>query len=168
MKEISPVLRSRVREWGELWGLPGLADSVTVEFSRRFRSSLGRCYPIQRRVRLAAHLERGNDDLLEEVLCHELAHVAVYQIHGHRVRPHGREWKALVAMAGFEPRVRFQPGEGRFPPRPWRPRVRWEHRCPVCQVMRMAGRPVREWRCAKCYKAGRSGRLIITRVPAKT
>jgi hypothetical protein len=56
-------------------------------------------------------------DLLEEVLCHELAHVAVYRLHGRAVRPHGPEWKGLVAAAGFKPRARFERAEGRFPTR---------------------------------------------------
>ena len=164
MDGIPGTLRSKAEGWAHLWGVPGLTESVTVEFSRRFRSSLGQCRPIQGRIRLAAHLEQGNDDLLEEVLCHELAHVAVHRLHGRRVRPHGREWKSLVAAAGFEPRARFDPAAGKFPPRP--PRARWEHRCPVCRATRMAGRPVRNWRCGACYSAGRSGKLIITRVPS--
>ena len=160
------LFRSQAERWGKLWGLPKLAESVTVEFSRRFRTSLGRCRPGQGRIRLAAHLQDGNGKLLEEVLCHELAHVAVYQIHGHRARPHGPEWKGLLSQAGFEPRTRFLRGEGKFPPRSEKPRARWEHRCPVCQAMRMAGRPVRNWRCAKCRNAGLPGELVITRIPA--
>jgi len=63
MKGIPEGLRSRARRWGELWGLP---DSVTVEFSPRFRSSLGLCRPVEGRVRLAAHLANGRPELLEE------------------------------------------------------------------------------------------------------
>ena len=168
LEGIPDTLRSRVREWGDLWGVPGIADRVTVEFSRRFRSSLGQCRPTEGRIRLAAHLEQGNEDLLEEVLCHELAHLAAHRLYGRRIRPHGREWKALVAAAGFEPRARFRPEEGRFPPRPLKPRARWEHRCPVCHTAHLAGRPVRKWRCAKCCRAGLSGKLIITRIPAES
>jgi hypothetical protein len=43
MTGIPEPLRSQARTWGELWGVPDLADSVTVELSRRFRSSLGFC-----------------------------------------------------------------------------------------------------------------------------
>ena len=168
MNGIPDKLCAKVEQWARLWGLPGLTDSVTVEFSRRFRSSLGRCRPMDGRIRLAAHLEEnGNEDLLEEVLCHELAHVAAHRLHGRRVRPHGSEWKSLVSAAGFEPRARFQREDGRFPPRAEKPRARWEHRCPVCRARRMAGRPVRNWRCGECHKAGRSGKLVITRIPAE-
>ena len=118
MEKVPAALRSRAEKWAEAWGVPGLTSSVTLEFSRRLRSSLGNCRPRQSLIRLAAHLEKGNEDLLEEVLCHELAHVAVYRRYGRSVRPHGREWKSLISAAGFEPRVRFQRSEGRFPPRP--------------------------------------------------
>ena len=121
MKGIPEGLRSRARQWGELWGVPHLADSVTVEFSPRFRSSLGLCRPVEGRVRLAAHLTNGRPELLEEVLCHELAHVAVYRLHGRSVRLHGPEWKGMVRSAGFEPRVRFHREEGGFPARAPRP-----------------------------------------------
>lgn len=167
LEGLPDTLRSQAERWAELWGLPGLTDSVTVEFSRRFRSSLGLCRPTQSRIRLAAHLEKGNGDLLEEVLCHELAHVAVYRLYGRAARPHGPEWKSLVSAAGFKPRARFKRAEGRFPPRSQKARARWEHRCPECGAMRIAGRPVRNWRCGDCYKAGRSGKLIITRIPAE-
>jgi diadenosine tetraphosphate (Ap4A) HIT family hydrolase len=43
---IPRFLLEEVRRLEELWGLPELADSVTVDFSRRFRSSLGRCRPV--------------------------------------------------------------------------------------------------------------------------
>jgi SprT protein len=166
MKGIPDALSSQAERWAELWGLPGLTESVTVEFSSRFRSSLGLCRPVQGGIRLAAHLANGNGDLLAEVLCHELAHVAAYRLHGRRIRPHGREWKSLVAAAGFEPRARFQTADAKFPPRSRKPRARWEHRCPVCHATRVAGRPVRNWRCVKCRRAGLSGKLIITRIPA--
>ena len=121
MDGIPDTLLGKAERWGELWGTPGLTESVTVEFSRRFKSSLGLCRPIQGRIRLAAHLREGNGELLEEVLCHELAHVAVYRLHGRRARPHGREWKSLMSRAGFEPRVRFLREDAKFPPRSAKP-----------------------------------------------
>ena len=164
--DLSADLLGKAEGWAELWGLPDLTRSVTVEFSRRFRSSLGLCRPVRGRIRLAAHLQEGNDALLEEVLCHELAHVAVYRLHGRKARPHGREWKMLLTRAGFKPRVRFPGEEANFPSRPEKSRARWNHHCPVCHVRRLAGRPVKEWRCARCFKAGLPGKLVITRVPA--
>ena len=57
--------------------------------------SLGVCYPRRGTVRLAAYLQTAERPLVEEVLCHEMAHLAARELHGDRVRPHGREWKTL-------------------------------------------------------------------------
>ena len=65
-KAIPAPLREIARRWEEAWGLPGLLDSVTVEFSTRMRVSLGLCRPVQGRIRLAAGLRNGNAHLLEE------------------------------------------------------------------------------------------------------
>ena len=91
--------------------------------------------------------------------------MAVHRLHGFVDHPHGPEWKRLVARAGFFPRTRAQMGEAarrqiRVPTR-----ARWEHRCPVCQIVRIGGRPVPEWRCADCLDAGLSGEMVITRIP---
>ena len=162
---IPETLRPQVVRLALLWGLPGLVDDVSVEFSRRFRRSLGRCWPAQGRIRLGAFLLAGDPALLEEVLCHELAHVAAFRLHGRRIRPHGPEWKALLVQVGFEPRVRIPEGHAGLPKLSTAARARYEHRCPVCHAVRMAGRSVPQWRCAMCWEAGRSGKLDITRIP---
>jgi hypothetical protein len=74
------------------------------------------------------------------------------------------EWRALVHAAGFEPRVRAlilasaPPRQVGSPPL-----LPIEHRCPVCQFVRYARRPVSVWRCAACRAGGGSGELTITR-----
>ncbi len=70
-----------------------------------------------------------------------------------------------MRLAGFTPRARL---DVRSLPdamkRAVRPEVVYDHRCPVCGVNRIAGRPVRRWRCRACVEAGREGRLeIVTR-----
>ena len=162
---IPEPLRERAQGWARLWGVPDLPDTVTVEFSRRFRTSLALCWPAEGRIRLSAHLENGDKALLEEVLCHELAHVAVHRLYGRWAKPHGPEWKGLVSRAGYEPRTKIQRTDPRLPPETKKPRPRWLHRCPVCQAQRIAFRPVTEWRCSECLNAGLSGELIITRLP---
>ena len=132
-------LLEKARRWEEVWGLPGLMDSVTVEFSTRMRVSLGICRPVQGRIRLASCLRNGNAHLLEETLCHELAHVAVHRLCGRRAKPHGPEWKSLLVKAGHEPRVQVLENDPRLPASFTKPRPRWEHRCPVCQTWRVAG-----------------------------
>jgi predicted SprT family Zn-dependent metalloprotease len=153
--------------WGELWGLPGLENRLDVSISTRMRTSLGRCAPARGQLRIAAFLLDGPEALLHEVLCHEAAHAAAHEIHGPRIRPHGREWRNLMTAAGFEARARFPAARlDALPPAALRARVLWEHRCPVCHVQQNAGRPVPQWRCVGCRSAGLGGRLEITRTTA--
>lgn len=87
-----------------------------------------------------------------------------------RIRPHGPEWRAFMEAAGYTPRVRIP--ESAMPTglrAEWAEKARsrkWEHRCPVCQVRRIARTRVTRWRCKRCVEAGRGGRLVIERVGA--
>jgi SprT-like family len=212
----SATLR-RVREWSVLWGVPDLAETVEVVFSGRLRSSLGRCAPARGRIRLSTRLLDDERARFREVLCHELAHVAVHRLHGSRAAPHGAEWRGLVVAAGFVPSVRACVVEtstrsggdsgsastdyghghvhghvhggrrgsaagsgsrrssgagvlsGDVPPSGGDPaaRVRFAHRCPVCQTVRYARGPVHRWRCAACLDAGLDGVLEITSEPVR-
>jgi predicted SprT family Zn-dependent metalloprotease len=94
--------------------------SVPVHASSRLSASLARAYLTEGCVRVAVPLVASRH--LEEVLVHELAHFVCHWRHG-RVRPHGREWRALVEQAGQPARVRLQPTDVRLPRRR-RPRRR--------------------------------------------
>jgi predicted SprT family Zn-dependent metalloprotease len=158
----------RIQNWlrtlALLWGSPTLPEGSSVHFDSRLRRSLGRCHPASGRIRLRADLAHAADDELREVLCHEAAHIVVYERFGASVRPHGPEWQHLVRQAGYAPQVRApDPARMEVAARP--PRPRYLHRCPVCQSVRVAGRPVRAWHCASCLDAGLPGELIITRDP---
>jgi predicted SprT family Zn-dependent metalloprotease len=156
------------RELSPLWGVPDLLRSVRVELSHRMRSSLGGFYPRERLIRIADVLLEAPPHLLREVLCHEAAHAAVHVLHGDRGRSHGREWRALMRAAGLDPRIRIPREELRLAAqRAARKRWVWRHRCPVCRADRLAGRPVRAWRCGSCLAAGRDGGLVITRLAAR-
>jgi len=155
--------------WSGIWGVPDLRREVRLELSHRMRSSLGGFYARQRVIRIADTLLEAPQHLLREVLCHEAAHAAVELLHGPRARSHGREWRELMRKVGLEPRVHL-PGEelGSASQRAARKRWVWRHRCPHCRAERLAGRPVRQWRCRPCQRAGRDGRLTVTRVAART
>ena len=148
--------------WASAWNLPDLPASTQVSFSRRIRSTLGRCRPSEGKIVLRADLLDAPPAILARVLCHELAHVAAAQIFGPDVQPHGVEWQSLVRAAGFSPRVRDRsPGHAQQPLH--RPRATVEHRCPVCQSVRMATCAHSSWRCAECFDLGLDGALVITR-----
>lgn len=157
----------RIRAWSAVWELPGLEQRVRVSVSSRLRSSLGRCAPERGVVRIAKAVAEGPSELLDEVLCHEVAHVAVFELHGRMPRPHGKEWAALLRAVGFEPRARIA-GRGLGTPSTGKqtfPSLVYEHRCLVCGTRRLAKRPVRRWRCARCSQVGLTGRLEIRSFP---
>jgi predicted SprT family Zn-dependent metalloprotease len=139
--------------------MPELADNVVIEFSKRLRSVLGRTRVDARRVRLNPLLVSASEKILEEVLCHELAHIAVYERFGASVKPHGLEWVTLVQQAGYEPRLRIRVADAS----PSINQRRFEHLCPVCQTVRYAKRPMMRWRCGSCVDAGLEGKLLISK-----
>ena len=155
-------------EWGRVWGVPDLATQVRLELSHRMRTSLGGFYARERLIRIADTLLEAPPHLLHEVLCHEAAHAAVEVLHGPRARSHGREWKELMRRVGLEPRVHVPGAElGGASQKAARKRWVWRHRCPHCHAERLAGRPVRQWRCRPCLEAGGDGKLTVTRVAAR-
>lgn len=157
-------IRALIEGWGSAWGLPHLASEVHVSFTSRLTRSLGRCRPSTGRISLQTSLQQSKRSQLAEVLCHELAHIAVWQMFGSHAKPHGPEWQRLVSDAGYDSEVRarrFAPASSVTPPTS-RSRL-YEHRCPVCQSVRFARRPVGRWRCAECVDAGLTGELVITR-----
>jgi ribosomal protein L37AE/L43A len=103
---------------------------------------------------------------------HEAAHAATRHGAEHQP-PHGPEWRALMARAGY-PEAKgarwscYKEAAG-SPPRRHQPRPQearaalYDHWCPVCQSSRVGRRPVKAWRCAACVAAGLDGRLEITR-----
>jgi predicted SprT family Zn-dependent metalloprotease len=115
-------------------------------------------------IRINAALVDQPLSLLEEVVCHEAAHVAVHELYRGRRRPHGAEWRELMQKAGFAPRVRMP--LDRLPSR-MQPNTVYEHHCPVCQAHRNARRPVRRWRCTACVGVGLPGELVITKLPLR-
>jgi predicted SprT family Zn-dependent metalloprotease len=157
--------RGQLVSWCRLWGVPDLADRLQIIVSPRLRRSLASYRTRQGQIRISSSLLNLPDAVINEVLCHEAAHAAVAELQAHPVRPHGPEWRALVRAAGFEPRVRMAPDHvaGRRTDTTGY-RALWEHRCPVCQMHRLARRPVRRWRCTSCRSAGLEGALVITRV----
>ena len=154
-----------IAKWCAIWGVPGLESSLVVSESSRIRSSLGSCRVDRGQIRIAGFLSASKSKFVREILCHEVAHAAAAQLHGRSAKPHGIEWQALMRAAGYEPRTRLLTEGLVQVPKEVRPKYKsWEHRCPVCQMRRLAGRPVPQWRCAECLSLGLDGKLIITRI----
>ena len=120
----APPLESPYRDWltqwASLWSVPELPSKAHVVFSRRLTAALGRCTPQSGSIRLNPGLREAPVETLREVVCHEAAHVAAWLLHGRRARPHGREWKDLMRLAGYEPHVRWAEGSV-----PWTSTRRW-------------------------------------------
>jgi predicted SprT family Zn-dependent metalloprotease len=154
-----------MKKWTRVWGVAGLERAVDISFSTRLKHALGRCTPATGRIVLTDSLRTGTTARLADALCHELAHVAAFMLHGGPVQAHGAEWAHLVDAAGMKPRshrvLRRDVVSDKAPSR--RRGLVYEHRCPVCQTMRLARRRVTRWRCAECVAAGLSGEMIIAR-----
>jgi len=137
---------------------------VCVRTSPRLTRSWGRAQPALGRVSIHPALIRPRFGLLQQVLCHEAAHVAAYLLYGPDVRPHGPEWRELVVRAGHDPALRLPGPDVAARQKSATSTPRYRHRCPVCQMIRVAKRRVPAWRCASCVAGGFEGRLIISRL----
>jgi predicted SprT family Zn-dependent metalloprotease len=152
-----------LRQWADGWRVNDLSDRTTVRFSSRMTRSFGRALYPQCQITIAARLLGGDQQLLREVLCHEFAHVSAHHLHGPAIPPHGAQWQLLVGQAGFVPRVTLPADPASAP---YRPCARhYLHRCARCGAARRAVRPMHEWRCVSCVRAGRSGFIQIVRLP---
>ena len=121
-----------IEKFSVAWATPQLAERVDISFSARFRSSLGNCRPTKGEIRLSSALLDSPQDVFEEVLCHELAHMAAFMLYGPAAKPHGREWKGLMQQAGYAPRVRMPRSlVPHLPKKMPKLRPRWDHLFPI-------------------------------------
>jgi len=153
-------LQSKAEAFFAVWGLADLSHCLDIKFSKQLRSTLGRTRIDLYRVRINTILTDASEELLDEVICHELAHIAVYKLYGATARPHGKEWRELLRRAGFRPRLKAEIDDDRT----LKDQRRYEHICPICQVVRYAKRPMTQWRCATCIDACLGGKLVIRRI----
>lgn len=128
-------LRGKTHAWCAAWGVASLAHEARIAYSTRQRTSLGRARYEGERILLNAVLrDPALRPLLEEVLCHELAHLAARRLHGRAIRPHGKEWKALLKSVGHCARVTVPSAE--VPPvQPRRRRRRARASASISQVL---------------------------------
>jgi predicted SprT family Zn-dependent metalloprotease len=157
---LSANLKEDIQGWSRLWGLPNLSQEVTVRFNGRLRTTVARLLSgvdvIEVGPRFIALQSKRR-----EIICHELAHAAVKKRLRGGQPPHGPEWAALVRFAGFDPVPRLTVPQKSSPSTQSR-NVRYEHRCLICQFVRVARRSVHSWRCAECVRCGLPGKLTIS------
>jgi predicted SprT family Zn-dependent metalloprotease len=142
-------------KWGKAWRTPGLAKRVRISFSTRMRKSLGRVHPESGIITLNAGLASAPRNVLLEILCHEVAHVATRLRYGTRAKPHGPEWRSLVEAAGYQPVTALKCkwlSHGR--PQRHTPTARLRYQCPVCQAEYFVRRRNSRLQCSACFRAG--------------
>jgi predicted SprT family Zn-dependent metalloprotease len=177
-RNLRPVDARRVgrilRRLGALWESRSLGG-IDVVPNARLSKTLGRLVGRPWRIELGPRA-LGSDKTLREVVTHEAAHAATRD-GAEDQPPHGPEWRALMARAGY-PKAKGArwrcyneaPGSARrkHHPKPKAaPPTLYDHWCPVCQSSRVGRRPVKAWRCAACVAAGLDGALEITRRTAR-
>jgi predicted SprT family Zn-dependent metalloprotease len=170
---VEPLARRLILELARTWKVPRAALAVQFVVNSRLRRSVARYLRKARVIQLGPRFFSVSSRH-EEILCHELAHAAVDFVYGTRAKVHGPEWRQLVEAAGYHPAAqaaftslasRAASRQVAKTPRSF-PGTVYVHRCPVCQMVRRARRPVPQWRCAACVAAGLSGTLQITKVYA--
>ena len=173
-RSLRPVDARRVerilRRLGALWESRALGG-IDVVPNARLGKTLGRLVGRPWRIELGPR-SLGSDKTLREVVTHEAAHAATRHGAEHQA-PHGPEWRALMARAGYPKATGARWScYKEAPSSAWRkhqpktkagPKTLYDHWCPVCQSSRVGRRPVKAWRCAACVAAGLDGRLEITR-----
>ena len=133
--------------------------AIKIRFSNRLRKSLGKTHLKKRLILLHPELEGSSSSLLGEVLCHELAHIANYEINGEFDRPHGHAWRSLVTAAGYTPKTKL--AVYNLNSRTRQVEKKFVHRCPVCFSKRISRRKMKNWRCANCLENGLSGKIVV-------
>jgi predicted SprT family Zn-dependent metalloprotease len=164
--EVLRRARRHVAQLAARWGAANQVRCVEIAIDARLSASLARCSRRGPWIKLNRLLVR-RPDLLAEAVAHEFAHLVTFA-RNPRARPHGPQWRALMAAAGFPPRLRVRAGTVAAAAPPDRPRGasggrprRIVYRCPVCQSAWVARRRVTAWRCGACAADGLSGELLV-------
>lgn len=159
-KSADRLPHAEIERYARLWNFPELEEVVSLRFSARLKKSWARTNLSTNAITLASEL-RGDRERLNDVLCHELAHVVSHERVGRTEGPHGPTWRRLVLDAGGDPSVRLADSRATSTKAASATR-RFLHRCPVCDFSRTARKPTPSWRCADCVAAGLSGELFVT------
>jgi predicted SprT family Zn-dependent metalloprotease len=153
--------RTNLRSLARIWK-HSRVRRLRVTLNPRLRSTLARWVAPTDVIQINPAVADRDKSAIPEVVCHEAAHLVVWDRHGRSARPHGLEWSALMRAAGFEPRATLVHCGQRQRPQTNMLRVR--HVCPVCHFSKIAKRRMTQWRCPECRAIGLEGRLRAERL----
>lgn len=74
---------------------------ISVEVANLKRAA-GQYHHSDKKIRISKHLLENHPEKAMRTIKHELGHAVADQRHGTRVKPHGREWKAVMAEMNVE------------------------------------------------------------------
>ena len=88
-----------------LWQAEELGEVLRWRWNSRLRTTLGRASFEDWTVELNPILLARHPAEMRPLLVHELAHLVVVRLHGHREPAHGQRWKTLMVAAGESTRA---------------------------------------------------------------
>lgn len=150
-------LEQRVGELFARWRVRECA--VEVRWNGRLRTSVGRAFVQRGRIELNPRLLGEHPDQIPIVLAHEAAHVAAFRLYGPATEAHGRQWRALMRLAGFSPAITH---DLPVPRARRRPHYLYLRVCDGCGARAILA-AVRYGRCPGC---GRRDSYLVLRAPA--
>jgi len=160
---LSDALNERASGWIRQWRVPTLLRQISLRRNTSLRTTIARWRENEKCLELGPRFLRMRRRQ-DEIVCHELAHAAALEIYGEGVSPHGAEWRALIAAAGFLPTVTFTAEKSSSQVSRRIGGTWYEHRCPVCHAVRFAKKRVPQWKCTECSEHGLPGLLKITKL----
>src|SRR5687767_1570607 len=150
------ALTEIARQWLSNAGCRTMAQTVSVRWNPRMRSTAGTARVANAVIDLNPRLREFGEEELLRTLKHEVAHLIAFARAGRRrIAPHGREWRAACEEFGLHDESRCH-----TLPLPTRRVVRRHfYQCPVCRIEVRRVRPFRR-RCAclACCRAHAHGR----------
>lgn len=107
MYEIKRRLYSKLLELNnrsiELFGVDLTGIKIKCELKG---IAAGKYYPKRDLINLNRDLiQQYPDEMINNILCHEVAHHITYKLYGGRVKPHGKEWKEICGSIGGVPEI---------------------------------------------------------------
>lgn len=107
---------------------------------------------------LAAHPE----DFIARTVPHEAAHVAAFRLHGRHIRPHGPEWRAVMALFGAAPERCHSYAVAGLQTRRLR---RYDYRC-ACRIHRLTSIRHNRIHAGQVYLCRQCG-TALEQIPAR-